>query len=158
MQKTRFLAYTAMTAAVYVVMTLGVAPLSFGAVQIRFSEALMLLAFLDKRYSAGLILGCLIANFFSPLGMMDVIFGTTCTAAALYGMTHFSKTLFTSSLWPVFCNMFLAIEFYLLEGAPIVFSAVTVALGEFLAVSCVGYVIFRQILKNKTLMAQLQFH
>lgn len=155
MQKTRFLAYTAMTAAVYVVLTLGVAPLSFGAVQIRFSEALMLLAFLDKRYSAGLILGCFIANCFSPLGIMDMVFGTTCTAVALYGMTHFSKTLFVSSLWPVFCNMFLAIEFYLLEGAPIVFSALTVALGEFLAVSCVGYVIFCQILKNKTLMAQL---
>jgi hypothetical protein len=32
----------------------------------------------------------------------------------------------------------------------------TVAVGEFLAVSCLGYVIFRQIMKNPGLMARLK--
>ncbi len=153
---TKMLAYTALIAAVYAVFTVGIAPLSYGAVQIRFSEILVLLAFLDRRYAPGLILGCFIANCFSPLGMVDAVFGTICTAAALYGITHHSKTLFGASLWPVFCNAFLGVEYHLLQGAPLVFTAGTIALGEFLAVSCVGYVIFRQILKHQPLVDQLR--
>ena len=153
---TKMLAYTALIAAVYAVFTVGIAPLSYGAVQIRFSEIFVLLAFLDRRYAPGLILGCFIANCFSPLGMVDAVFGTICTAAALYGITHHSKTLFGASLWPVFCNAFLGVEYHLLQGAPLVFTAGTIALGEFLAVSCVGYVIFRQILKHQPLVDQLR--
>ncbi|HIY05126.1 MAG TPA: QueT transporter family protein [Candidatus Anaerotignum merdipullorum] len=153
---TKMLVYTALIAAVYAVFTVGIAPLSYGAVQIRFSEILVLLAFLDRRYAPGLILGCFIANCFSPLGMVDAVFGTICTAAALYGITHHSKTLFGASLWPVFCNAFLGVEYHLLQGAPLVFTAGTIALGEFLAVSCVGYVIFRQILKHQPLVDQLR--
>ncbi|MGN0133132.1 MAG: QueT transporter family protein, partial [Anaerotignum sp.] len=76
---TKFLVSTALIAAVYVVMTLAIAPLSFGMVQVRFSEMLMLMAFIDKKYAPGLALGCFIANCFSPFGMMDIVFGTTCT-------------------------------------------------------------------------------
>lgn len=153
---TRMLAYTALVAAVYAVLTVGVAPLSYGAIQIRFSEILVLLAFLDRKYAPGLILGCFIANCFSPLGMVDAIFGTICTAAALYGITHHSKTLFGASLWPVFCNAFLGVEYHLLQNAPLFFTAGTIALGEFLAVSCVGVVVLRQIMKNNNLVAQLK--
>lgn len=153
---TKMLAYTALVAAAYAVMTLAVAPLSFGAVQLRVSEILVLLAFLDKRYAPGLILGCFIANCFSPLGMVDAVFGTACTAAALFGITH-SKTLFGASLWPVFCNAFLGVEYYFLQNAPLILTAGSIAVGEFLAVSCLGYVVFRQVMKNGTLVRQLRF-
>ena len=101
---TKFLVSTALIAAIYVVMTLAIAPLSFGMIQIRISEVLMLMAFIDKKYAPGLVLGCFIANCFSPFGMMDVVFGTACTAASLVGITKCSKTLFGASLWPVLCN------------------------------------------------------
>lgn len=152
---TKLLVVTAMIAAVYVVMTIGIAPLAFGPIQLRISEVLVLLAFIDKRYVPGLILGCFIANLFSPFGMMDVFFGTTCTVGALLGITH-SKTLFGASLWPVFCNAFIGVELYLLGECPLFFGMFTVALGEFLAVSCLGYVIFRQIMKNPGLMSRLK--
>ncbi|WP_352399184.1 QueT transporter family protein [Anaerotignum sp.] len=152
---TKLLVVTAMVAAIYVVMTTAIAPLAFGPIQLRISEVLVLLAFIDKRYVPGLILGCFIANLFSPFGMMDVFFGTTCTAAALWGITH-SKTLFGASLWPVFCNAFIGIELYLLGECPLVFGMFTVALGEFLAVSCLGYAVFRQLMKNPGLMARLK--
>ena len=71
---TKFLVSTALIAAIYVVMTLAIAPLSFGMIQIRISEVLMLMAFIDKKYAPGLVLGCFIANCFSPFGMMDVGF------------------------------------------------------------------------------------
>lgn len=109
---TKFLVSTALIAAIYVVMTLAIAPLSFGMIQIRISEVLMLMAFIDKKYAPGLVLGCFIANCFSPFGMMDVVFGTACTAASLVGITKCSKTLFGASLWPVLCNAFIGIELY----------------------------------------------
>lgn len=152
---TKMLAYTALVAAAYAVTTLAIAPLSFGIVQLRVSEVLVLLAFLDKRYAPGLILGCFIANCFSPLGMVDAVFGTACTAAALWGITH-SKTLFGATLWPVLCNAFLGVEYYFLQNAPLLLTAGSIAFGEFLAVSCLGYVIFRQVLKNGTLVRQLR--
>lgn len=148
------LAATALVTAIYVVMTLGIAPLSFGLVQIRFSEMLMLLAFIDKRYAPGLVLGCFIANCFSPFGMMDVVFGTSCTAAALWGITRHSKTLLGASLWAVFCNSFIGVELYFF-GDPLFLSMATVALGEFLAVTCIGCAVFRQVMKNGVLMKQL---
>ena len=152
---TRFLVTTGLTAAVYAVLTLAIAPLSFGMVQIRFSEMLMLLAFIDRRYAPGLVLGCLIANCFSPFGLMDVVFGTTCTAAALWGITRHSKTLFGASLWLVFCNAFIGIELYLF-GSPLLLSMALVALGEFLAVSCAGCCVFRLLMKNQRLMGYLR--
>lgn len=150
----KMLAATALVTAIYVVMTLGIAPLSFGLVQIRFSEMLMLLAFIDKRYAPGLVLGCFIANCFSPFGMMDVVFGTSCTAAALWGITRHSKTLLGASLWAVFCNSFIGVELYFF-GDPLFLSMATVALGEFLAVTCIGCAVFRQVMKNGVLMKQL---
>ncbi|WMI82151.1 QueT transporter family protein [Anaerotignum sp. MB30-C6] len=152
---TRLLVVTAMIAALYAVMTTAIAPLAFGPIQLRISEVLVLLAFIDKRYIPGLILGCFIANLFSPFGLMDVFFGTTCTAAALWGITR-SKTLFGASLWPVFFNAFIGVELYLLGECPLIFGMITVALGEFLAVSCIGYVVFRQVMKNPGLMARLK--
>ena len=59
---TKFLVSTALIAAIYVVMTLAIAPLSFGMIQIRISEVLMLMAFIDKKYAPGLVLGCCIRH------------------------------------------------------------------------------------------------
>ena len=153
--KTKNLMITAMVAAVYAVLTLAIAPLSFGMVQVRFSEMLMLLAFVDKKYAPGLILGCFIANCFSPFGMMDIVFGTGCTAAAMFCVTKFAKSFFGASLWLVFCNAFIGVELYLF-GSPLWLSMAMVALGEFLSVSICGIALFRVLMKNRVLMAKLK--
>ena len=62
MMETRLKAYRgAMVAALYAALTLGLAPLSYGAVQVRVSEFMTLLAFYDKGLIPGLTLGCLIS-------------------------------------------------------------------------------------------------
>lgn len=73
----------AILAALYVVLTLLFSPLSFGPLQFRVSELLMFFILIDKRYIVGLTLGVFIANLFSPLGMVDLFFGTLATAIAL---------------------------------------------------------------------------
>ena len=151
----KFLSITAMVAAVYTVLTLTIAPLSFSMVQVRFSEMLMLLAFVDRKYAPGLILGCFIANCFSPFGIMDVVFGTGCTVAAMFCVTKFAKSLLGASLWLVFCNAFIGVELYLF-GSPLWLSMAMVALGEFLSVSVCGVALFKVLMKNRVLMAKLK--
>ena len=86
------ISFNALIATVYVVITVLVTPLSYGPIQLRFSEILVLFCFFNKRYGTGLTLGCLIANLFSPLGFIDVLFGTLATALACLGIM-FSKWL-----------------------------------------------------------------
>lgn len=59
--------------------TIVLAPLSFGAVQLRASELFNHLAAFNKRYILAVAIGCAIANMFSPLGIVDVAFGTIGT-------------------------------------------------------------------------------
>ncbi len=151
----RAIAFTGIIAAAYAVATLAIAPLSFGPIQLRFSEVLVLLAFLDSAYAPGLILGCIIANCFSPMGMVDVVVGTACTAAALFGISK-SKSLFTATLWPTICNAFIGVELHFLLGFPLLFSMATVALGEFAVVTCIGYPLFRKLFSNEKLVEQLK--
>lgn len=141
----------ALVAAMYVAMTLAVPALSYGAIQFRFSEILVLLCFYRKDYCAAMILGCFIANLVSPLGWYDLVFGVTATAIAVLPM-YFFKNIFLAALLPVISNgVLVGIELSLI-GEPLWFSMGTVALGEF-AVMIVGAVIFKFVFeKNHALM------
>lgn len=68
--KTKYsvLAEAAVIGAIYVVLTLLFAPLSYGEIQIRFSEALTVSAILFiAGCDSGLFVGCIIANLFGDL-------------------------------------------------------------------------------------------
>lgn len=65
--------------ALYVVITLAVAPVGFGPIQFRLSEMFNYLALLHKRYVLAVTLGVVIVNFFSPFGLIDVIVGGLST-------------------------------------------------------------------------------
>lgn len=148
------LARLAIVAAMYVVLTLAVAPLSFGAVQFRFSEVLVLLCFYRKDYAPALILGCFIANLFSPFGLYDIIFGTLATAVAVIPM-YYMKNIFLAALLPVVSNgIIVGIELFLC-GEPLWFSMGTVAFGELGAVGVLGVVIFKLIFEKNPAMLRL---
>lgn len=69
----------ALIAALYVVLTLVFAPISFGPVQVRIAEALCILPMFTPAAIPGLFIGCLIANFIGGGIMLDVIFGSLAT-------------------------------------------------------------------------------
>jgi len=74
----------ALIAAMYIVFTM-LPPfnaISYGAVQFRLGEALVLLPFLLDEAVIGVVVGCLVANLFSPFGLIDVVIGTGVTALA----------------------------------------------------------------------------
>ncbi len=147
----------ALVAAIYVALTFVFAPLSFLGVQFRFSEVMVLLAFVDPLYIPALTIGCFISNFLlSPMGMVDVIIGTLATLFATIGISK-SKNLFIASLWPTIFNAFMVgAELYYVLNLPFWLSTLQVAIGEFTVVSIVGVVIFKYILDNKSLLQALK--
>ena len=80
--KTKYLAEAAVIAAIYALLTIVLAPISYGAVQVRISEALTVLPFFTPAAVPGLFVGCIAANIMSPYGLADLIFGS---AASLIG-------------------------------------------------------------------------
>jgi len=157
------LAVTGMTAAVYAVLTVALPMLSYGEIQCRYAEALNLLAFINPVFAPGIVLGCFIANLFSPIGMPDWIFGTLATALSMVGIIKFSKNLFVASLWPVLLNGIIVgaeILFFFSDPPFLLITylsfAGTVMLGELLAVTVIGVVIFSQLMKNKKLAGMLK--
>lgn len=152
--ETKVMTRTAIVAALYVVLTLVVAPIAFGMVQFRISEIMVLLAFYDKRYSWGLILGCFIANCFSPLGIYDIVFGTIATAFSVGGIIMIRKifgsnlkSLVLASFSPVLFNgIIVGTELTLIfKEMPFILNALYVALGEFVVITIVGVVIMSKI-------------
>ena len=55
---------------------------TYGPIQCRFSEALCVLPFLFPETAWGLGIGCLIANVFSPYGLLDIVVGSCATFLA----------------------------------------------------------------------------
>lgn len=100
---TRDLALSAILAAVYAALTMGLYPLSYGPVQLRFSEALTVLPFLFPAATPGLFVGCMIANLMSAYGPIDVIFGSLATLLAAY-LTQHCNNKWLAPLPPVLCN------------------------------------------------------
>lgn len=78
----RGMAEAGIIAALYFVLTVAIAPLAYGPLQIRFSEALCVLPFFTPAAVPGLFVGCVLANLFSPFGIWDIVFGSMATLIA----------------------------------------------------------------------------
>ena len=80
----------AMIAAVYTAVTLALAQLSYGSLQVRISEALTMLPLIYEPSIWGVTLGCFLANLIgamtgvNPTGYIDAIIGTAATLGAAW--------------------------------------------------------------------------
>ncbi len=75
----RNIAFAAVVGAAYCALTLFLAPISFGAVQFRVSEALCILPAFFPVSAWGLWIGCALANMFGGYGVIDIVFGSLAT-------------------------------------------------------------------------------
>ncbi len=146
------LAKLSVVASVYIALTLVFGFMSFGGIQFRVAEALMLLCFYKKDYGAALTVGCLISNMFSPMFAVDMIFGTLATVLAVL-LIYISPNLYLASLAPVITNaLIVGAELYFVFDMPYWLSAFQVAVGEFACVSILGVIVFKSFEKNKRFM------
>ena len=102
--KSKYLATSSLIAALYATLTVALAPISYGPVQFRFSEALTLLPFYIPEAIPGLFVGCLIANMFGGYGMLDIVIGSVATLAAAF-LSRKAPRLWLAALPPILVNM-----------------------------------------------------
>jgi len=149
----KWIAVSAKTAAIYVVLTVVLPIPSHGPVQFRVSEMMTLLVFFNPIFAPGIIVGCLIANMFSELNIiLDMTLGTLATALSLFFIRR-SPNLFIASLFPtIFNGLIIGLVLMLsLDAQNTLAGFLTyagfVAFGQFVVLTLVGYTLFR-ILQN----------
>ena len=163
-KKKKRLVRTAVIAALYALLTVALAPISYGSFQFRVSEILVLLAYFDPFYVGGLTLGCFIANLLGPNGTMDVIFGTLATFISVGAISLTAKyiknkaSLFIASLWPtIFNGLIIGWMLNITVGAPLWITIGEVALGEFVVITIVGIPVFKMIQNRYTKLLKTEF-
>jgi uncharacterized membrane protein len=114
MTRARFIAQAGMIAAVYAGVTMLTTQLlgvfSWGLVQLRVSEALTVVAFFTPAAIPGLTLGSVIANAYnwavtgSPLGILDVVFGSLGTLVGALWTWRFRSRTALGLAGPVVAN------------------------------------------------------
>ena len=149
-------------AAMYAVITVLCGPLAYSFMQFRISEFLNLLVFFNPTYTIGLTIGCLLANIFSSVGPLDIVFGTLSTLVSsllIVFISKFVKNLLLSGFIPCLINA-LVVPFtiylsmvgtsgeMLLNASTYFMMFGWVFLGEFVCIICFGYPLFLILTKR----------
>ena len=147
--KSRMFAEVAIIASLYVVLTVFLPMISYSQIQFRISEALLILVLFRKSSIPGLILGCLIANVFSPFGLPDVIFGTMGSVLAVSGIYLLrKKPVYISILPGVIANAVLVgVELWWFAKIPLWFGFLSVFAGQFVVLYALGIPFFYALKK-----------
>ena len=139
-------------AALYVVLTLIFASISFGEMQVRISEALTILPLFTPAAVPGLFLGCILANLLGGAVVWDVIFGSLATLIGAAGGYLLRKNRWLVPLPTILSNA-LIIPFVLryAYGVPlsIPLMMVYVAAGEVVSCYVLGELLCSVLLRHK---------
>lgn len=144
-----FLAQGAMIAAIYVVLTVALAPFSFKEVQVRAAEALTILPIFTPAAVSGLAVGCLFANIISGAPLPDVIFGSLATLLGAMGTRLLRKKMFAVAVIPPIAANMLIIPLVLSYAygvpLPIPLMMGTVGIGELLSCGILGGLLYKAL-------------
>ena len=156
---TRDLTFAAILAAVYAALTVALPIPQYVGIQCRLSEALTVLPFFFPAATPGLVVGCFIANLFSPFSL-DVVFGTAATLLACL-ITQRMPNKWLAPLPPVLCNAAIVgaecawyqVGFTAAFWPAYAFNAFTVGVGELLACYILGSLLIRVLPRVSCLRA-----
>ncbi len=155
---TMFLTQSAVIAAIYVVLTLALQPISFGTIQFRVSEMLCVLPLFSFTGVVGVTIGCLLGNILGGAALPDIIFGTLATLIGAVGTHYLCCTMkngqrerslsiadrIKAVLPPIISNMLiipLVLKFAYGMADAVWFMVITVGVGEILAVGVLGNIL-----------------
>lgn len=150
--KVVFLTQAALIAAVYVVLCVVFAPISYGEVQVRVAEALVILPFFTPAAIPGLFVGCFLSNLIGGSVVLDVIGGSLATLLGAAGSYYLRKSKILVLLPPIAANS-LIVPFVLRYGygvpLPIPFMMLTVGIGEVIAVAGLGSALLHVLMRYR---------
>lgn len=150
-KKIKYIIKSALIAAIYFILTLIFAPISYSLMQIRIAECLSVLTYFTPAAIPGLAIGCLLSNLSSPFGIIDIIFGTLATAISAYAATKI-KNKFLVPLPYIVTNALIigGVLKYMLH-VNFAIAALWVSLGETVSIYILGLPLLLLIEKNKLL-------
>lgn len=131
---TRSLCLSAIIAALYAALTLLLASISYGPVQLRLSEAFTVLPMVLPQSIPGLFVGCLIANIFNPSpSIFDIVFGSLTTLLSAYGTYKLRNKPLLAAASPIVLNGLIVgtMVWALSHEFPLLIQIGLIALGEF---------------------------
>lgn len=161
-EKLNYITTAAIIAAIYAALTYFGAffGLSYGPIQLRFSEALTILPVFTPAAIPGLTVGCFIANIGS-FNLLDMVFGTLATLIAailtrMFKSVKFKGLPILSLLPPVIVNaIIIGLEiaiFYLPDGLSLygfLISALEVGIGQLIVCYALGIPFYLTVQKTK---------
>ena len=152
MKKIHYITQGAVTAALYVCLTLVFRPISFGAVQIRVSEVHTVLPMFTPAAVPGLFLGCLLANMLGGAVIWDVIFGSLATLAGAALGFLLRKNRWLVSVPAIIANAVTVpfiLRFAYGTEIPIPLMMLYVAAGESVSCYLLGQILISALLRRK---------
>lgn len=145
---TRSLTRAAIVAALYLLFTFALQAISFGPVQFRVAEALMLLPVLTCDAVPGLFIGCLLGNLLGGGVWYDVVLGALATLLAALAVRRLrNRPLLAAAMPTLFNGLIVGPVVYLayvrapgeaINWALLYSSMATVALGEVVVCYALG--------------------
>lgn len=149
LQDLRFWTQAAMIGAIYAVITVGLAPISYGMIQVRVSEILTVLPFFTPAAIPGLFVGCLIANIFGGHGILDIVFGSLATLISAI-LTSKIKIKYLVPIPPIIINaIVVGLVLHFVLELPLYLTVLWVGLGQVIACYGLGYPLLLILDKHK---------
>lgn len=125
--------------AVYAVLTIALAPISYGQIQVRVAEALTVLPMFTPAAIPGLFVGCIVANIYGGGGLIDIVFGSLASLLAAF-MSYKIRKKWLVPLPPVVINgIVVGLILHYLYQAPLLIAMGWVTLGQMIACYGLGY-------------------
>lgn len=148
MKNPRTLTRAAVIAALYAALTLLLAPISYGAMQVRVSEGLTLLPMLFPEAAPALFVGCLLANLLGGSALPDIVLGSLTTLVAALLTRRLRGNRLLAALPPVVLNGLVVgalVHLLYTPEIPMALCMLYVAVGEAIACYVVGFLVLAAV-------------
>ena len=153
----RRLCEAALIAAIYVILTYLCAAvgMSSGAIQLRFSEALCILAIFTPAAVPGVALGCFMANLLTGCALWDIVFGSLASLVGMVGCRALRKCPYLAPAPYALANMVIIpfvvkLVYSAPEALPLIF--LTVGIGEIISVFGFGIPLYLVLKKRSNVI------
>ncbi|MEM1544894.1 MAG: QueT transporter family protein [Candidatus Methanomethylicia archaeon] len=152
----REIAYTGVFAGLYAVIVTSLAPISFGVYQVRIADALLPLSMMfGMPVAIGTCIGCLAANFYGGLGVIDIIGGSAANLIACTVAYHICRGSLTRKRRILGCFAETVIITFIVGGylslifnIPIEIGLISIFIGSFIAINILGYLLLEALLRR----------
>ena len=148
------LALTAVFTALYAAGVIFLAPISFGIYQVRVADALLPLSVVfGMPVALGTSLGCLVANVYGGLGIIDIVGGSVanlvaCVLAWLIGEENITRRLAACLVETVTITIIVGGYLALIFNVPVEIGLLGVFIGSIIAINVLGFAILETLYRS----------